>query len=201
MIAPTLRCPSGSEARDAHMRDRTWRRRVGAAGIVALAVVALASVQTHAQQGAPANGEWPTYGGDLGGTKYSPLDQIDRDNFGPPRDRLAVAVGRCVPEHRYAGRRRVVGRLASHLRGAVAPRPEPLARRATTDRHQPEGDAADGRRAPLHQHADLAGRVDRRRDRQDALGLQPEDVRGRDHHDDRALEPARGGVLVGRPGA
>ncbi len=27
-----------------------------------------------AQQGAPASGEWPTYAGDLGSTKYSPLD-------------------------------------------------------------------------------------------------------------------------------
>ena len=35
-----------------------------------------------AQQGAPANGEWPTYGGDLAGSKYSPLDQIDASNFG-----------------------------------------------------------------------------------------------------------------------
>ena len=34
-----------------------------------------------AQYGAPANGEWPTYGGDLGSTKYSPLDQIDGNNF------------------------------------------------------------------------------------------------------------------------
>src|SRR3989454_4635053 len=25
--------------------------------------------------------EWPTYGGDLGSTRYSPLDQITRDNF------------------------------------------------------------------------------------------------------------------------
>ena len=32
-----------------------------------------------AQQGAP-NGEWPAYGGDLGHSKYSPLDQIDADN-------------------------------------------------------------------------------------------------------------------------
>jgi quinoprotein glucose dehydrogenase len=32
-----------------------------------------------AQQGAP-DGGWPTYGGDLGSTKYSPLDQIDRDS-------------------------------------------------------------------------------------------------------------------------
>ena len=47
-----------------------------------LTVVALVAVPAAAQQGAPANGEWPTYGGDLGGTKYSPLDQIDAANFG-----------------------------------------------------------------------------------------------------------------------
>ena len=46
-------------------------------------VVALAAAgPAAAQHGAPANGEWPTYGGDLGSTKYSPLDQIDRHNFG-----------------------------------------------------------------------------------------------------------------------
>ena len=33
-----------------------------------------------AQYGAK-NGEWRSYGGDLGSTKYSPLDQIDADNF------------------------------------------------------------------------------------------------------------------------
>src|SRR5271170_4819842 len=27
------------------------------------------------------NGEWPTYGGDLASSKYSPLDQITKDNF------------------------------------------------------------------------------------------------------------------------
>ncbi len=34
-----------------------------------------------AQQGA-RDGEWPTYGGDLGSTRYSPLDHIAADNFG-----------------------------------------------------------------------------------------------------------------------
>ena len=48
--------------------------------VVYLTVLWAASVQ--AQHGAPASGEWPTYGGDLGNTKYSPLDQIDKDNFG-----------------------------------------------------------------------------------------------------------------------
>jgi glucose dehydrogenase len=33
-----------------------------------------------AQSGAK-NGEWRTYGGDLANTRYSPLDQINRDNF------------------------------------------------------------------------------------------------------------------------
>ena len=27
------------------------------------------------------NGEWPTYGGDLASTRYSPLDQINAENF------------------------------------------------------------------------------------------------------------------------
>ena len=34
-----------------------------------------------------ARGEWPTYGGDLGSSKYSPLDQITKDNF----SRLRIA--------------------------------------------------------------------------------------------------------------
>ena len=33
-----------------------------------------------AQQGAP-NGEWPSYGGDLGHTRYSALSQINAQNF------------------------------------------------------------------------------------------------------------------------
>ena len=33
-----------------------------------------------AQSGAK-NGEWRTYGGDLGSTRYSPLDQINAGNF------------------------------------------------------------------------------------------------------------------------
>ena len=37
-------------------------------------------VGLHAQSGAK-KGEWPTYGGDTGNTRYSPLDQINADNF------------------------------------------------------------------------------------------------------------------------
>jgi quinoprotein glucose dehydrogenase len=38
------------------------------------------SISAMAQSGAK-NGEWRTYGGDLGSTRYSPLDQINASNF------------------------------------------------------------------------------------------------------------------------
>jgi len=44
------------------------------------AILALRPNVVTAQDGA-VNGEWSTYAGDLGGTKYSPLDQIDGSNF------------------------------------------------------------------------------------------------------------------------
>jgi quinoprotein glucose dehydrogenase len=46
---------------------------------VLLAAVVLGT-SVAAQQGAP-DGEWPTYGGDLGHTRYAALDQIRGDNF------------------------------------------------------------------------------------------------------------------------
>ena len=63
------------------MRNRCDYSRFWAVGLSCLLIGMLTSVG-RAQQGAPENGEWPTYGGDLGGTKYSPLDQITADNFG-----------------------------------------------------------------------------------------------------------------------
>ena len=47
-------------------------------------VAALLTVSLSAQAPAPsstANGEWPTYGGDLANSKYSPLDQVTAANF------------------------------------------------------------------------------------------------------------------------
>ena len=32
-----------------------------------------------------SNGEWRSYAGDIGGKKYSPLDQIDASNFADSR--------------------------------------------------------------------------------------------------------------------
>lgn len=60
-------------------------RRVLAIPIIGLALLAFPLVAS-AQYGA-TSGEWRSYGGDLGSTKYSPLDQIDATNF----DDLRVA--------------------------------------------------------------------------------------------------------------
>ena len=49
-------------------------------------IVGCAAALLNAQSGAK-NGEWRTYGGDLGNTRYSPLDQINASNF----DKLQIA--------------------------------------------------------------------------------------------------------------
>jgi len=46
----------------------------------AVVFASLMALPLAAQTGAK-NGEWPTYGGDLGNTRYSPLKQIDASNF------------------------------------------------------------------------------------------------------------------------
>ncbi|HEX4912926.1 MAG TPA: PQQ-binding-like beta-propeller repeat protein [Vicinamibacterales bacterium] len=45
------------------------------------AVLAAAATVTMRAQWKPKPGEWPTYGGDLASTRYSPLDQINAGNF------------------------------------------------------------------------------------------------------------------------
>ncbi|MDX1382882.1 MAG: pyrroloquinoline quinone-dependent dehydrogenase [Thermoanaerobaculia bacterium] len=54
--------------------------------VLGAVIFGLPAVPAAAQSGAP-DGDWPHYAGDQGSTKYSPLDQIDRDNFA----RLRVA--------------------------------------------------------------------------------------------------------------
>jgi quinoprotein glucose dehydrogenase len=50
--------------------------------VLAATLVACAAMcGAMAAQSGAANGQWPTYGGDLGNTRYSPLDQIDAANF------------------------------------------------------------------------------------------------------------------------
>src|SRR5262249_8681227 len=48
--------------------------------IVAMILIAAGTVVVAGQTGAK-NGEWQTYGGDLGHTRYAPLDQINASNF------------------------------------------------------------------------------------------------------------------------
>ena len=57
--------------------NRSWVAWV----LVASIAVAGGTANTAAQQEGTRNGEWPTYGGDLANTRYSPLDQITGDNF------------------------------------------------------------------------------------------------------------------------
>jgi quinoprotein glucose dehydrogenase len=60
------------------------RRHVAWSAVAVLTVTVSASVGLFAQRPRPTgtqHGEWPTYGGDLASTRYSPLDQIDRNNF------------------------------------------------------------------------------------------------------------------------
>ena len=54
-----------------------------------LCVVLCSTMPAFAQSGAK-NGEWPSYGGDLGNTRYSPLDQINAAQFQQAASRLAL---------------------------------------------------------------------------------------------------------------
>jgi quinoprotein glucose dehydrogenase len=62
-----------------------WMRLCRRAGVV-LGIALGAALAVNAQTGAK-NGEWPTYGGDLGNSRYSALDQINAGNF----DKLQLA--------------------------------------------------------------------------------------------------------------
>ena len=59
--------------------NRTSLRWVMRVSVLVLGISA-ATVATRGLT-APRVGEWPTYGGDLANTRYSPLDQINADNF------------------------------------------------------------------------------------------------------------------------
>src|SRR5690349_7593762 len=47
-----------------------------------LLILCLLASSAPAQQGTTKKGEWKYYGGDSGSTKYSPLDQINKQNAG-----------------------------------------------------------------------------------------------------------------------
>src|SRR6185503_16676018 len=58
---------------------RTFRRSgFSIAAVVSFLILATPPI---AGQSGAKNGEWTTYGADLGNTRYSPLDQISAENF------------------------------------------------------------------------------------------------------------------------
>ena len=65
-------------------------------GVVISALLLIPSAQ--AQRGA-TDGEWRAFGGDLGSTKYTPLDQIDEGNV----NRLQIAWRRPIVDEYYLG--------------------------------------------------------------------------------------------------
>jgi quinoprotein glucose dehydrogenase len=61
-----------------------FQQKIRALAVVSLAgaiIGASADVAIVQGQAKAKAGEWPTYGGDLASTRYSPLDQINKDNF------------------------------------------------------------------------------------------------------------------------
>jgi quinoprotein glucose dehydrogenase len=64
--------------------------------LLSLAAASLAGAQTN-------DGQWPTYGGDLGHTRYAPLEQINASNFGSLEVawRFSVANLGPTPETRF----------------------------------------------------------------------------------------------------
>jgi quinoprotein glucose dehydrogenase len=61
--------------------------RSARAATLLLSVLAAGLASAQTRSGTTTAGEWPAYGGDLGHTRYAPLDQIDASNFGS----LAIA--------------------------------------------------------------------------------------------------------------
>ena len=153
---------------------RLSRRDVLIAG-AALVTAPFVQSQTAAAQGgqtpAPAVGRttgWASYGGDKASTKDSTLAQIDRDNF----SRLRVAWTWQSAEADVV----TANPAVAHMGVGV--------------------DTAHGRRRPVRQHLALASGGDRRRDRQDEVGLRPRDVEER-HAVQQRLRAPRGRLLGG----
>ncbi len=62
------------------MNNRITFRRICQWAALTCLALALSNISSLAENGKPV-GEWPAYGGDNTSAKYSPLDQINRENF------------------------------------------------------------------------------------------------------------------------
>ena len=147
----------------------------------------------QSRSAAPTNGEWRTWGGDLGVTRYAPLDQINAANFNKLADRLALQdrESRQAPrlqsaDHAADGQRRA---LRHRRRASQRRRDQRRDRRAAVDAPARGGqarrrlgaaavgprrrllDRRQGRRAHLLRHDRLSARRPRRQDRASARRL------------------------------
>lgn len=82
-----------------------WQRYVRTAAAIVAAAASIGVPAAQAQHGA-VDGEWRFYNGDSGATKYSPLDQIDRDNAAQlqivwRRPAVDASILEQVPDLRY----------------------------------------------------------------------------------------------------
>ena len=167
-------------------------------------VLFLTAQDGHAQTGSSSgpwqiygteNGEWRSYAGDVAGTKYSPLDQIDASNFErlemqwewtsadrflsrstpgggewtAPLDAIVDSLVADTPDLYRDGQSPNPSRLQATplMVGGVLYFNTPLAQGVALDRH----------------------------DRRDPLGIQPEKLRGRLSLDVQSVDPARRGLL------
>src|SRR5687768_338762 len=72
-------CESGYDGAHSNLRIPPMKRAFVI--VIALCAAGAVTAQLRAQT-KPKLGEWATYGGDLASTRYSPLDQINMENFG-----------------------------------------------------------------------------------------------------------------------
>ena len=160
----------------------------------------LATSPAEAQHGAPADGEWRSYAGDSGSTKYSPLDQITADNFG---DLEVLWHWESVDSHLVHSTPGGDSLVAADTLFDILQAEEPDLWTAfdgvRQTRTQPSiralvGDAAHGGRHPLREHPALPGRGRRRPHRQDPVGARSARLRV-GHAGHRAMAPPGRGVL------
>ena len=82
-----------------------------------LTALVLSASAGIAQQGAKG-GEWRSYAGDSGSSRYAPYDQITRDNGkDKPNQPLQRHGGDAGPQPERSARRRGVGLSGNHMRG------------------------------------------------------------------------------------
>ena len=84
-------------ARGCPARKMSAAFRLGTLGLGCVVCLAVLAVAPARAQLGTQDGEWRTFGGDTGSTKYAPLDQINRDNV---RD-LQIAWRRPAVDERY----------------------------------------------------------------------------------------------------